>query len=426
MSALPRQCAILAGGLGTRLGAMTRDTPKPLLDVAGRPFLAWLMREAMRWGIEEFVLLTGHLSERVDAAVEALAASLPHAVTVRVSREDSPAGTGGALRQAAGLLDETFLLLNGDSILFGNLGPTLAAFARDDASACRMVLREVADGSRYGVATLEGDRLTAFGERGTSAPALINAGVYLMTRAVAERAAPICSLERDVLPPLVAQGLVRGTAVPGWFIDIGVPDDLARARADVRSHAIRPALMLDRDGVLNRDHHYVSTRERWEWMDGAIEAVSRATAAGNHVFVVTNQAGIARGFYSEAQMHALHRWMADTIRANGGTIDDLRYCPHHPDGNVETYRRVSNWRKPAPGMILDLLRTWELDPSRCVLIGDKATDMAAAKAAGIEGRLFEGGNLAGFVSNGTPGLHGSYGARAGAAPLGFGGRRDGP
>jgi D-glycero-D-manno-heptose 1,7-bisphosphate phosphatase len=106
---------------------------------------------------------------------------------------------------------------------------------------------------------------------------------------------------------------------------------------------------------------------------------------------------VARGHYDEAAVTALHGWMIDEVRCAGGTIDDIRYCPFHPDAVVPAYRRVSDWRKPAPGMLLDLMRVWELDPARCVLIGDQETDMAAAAAAGISGRRFEGGNLANFV-----------------------------
>ena len=113
--------------------------------------------------------------------------------------------------------------------------------------------------------------------------------------------------------------------------------------------------------MVNIDHGYVGSRDRFEWMPGACEAMRAATDAGWHVFVVTNQSGVARGHYDEAAVTGLHEWMIDEVRRAGGTIDDIRYCPFHPDAVVPAYRRVSDWRKPAPGMLLDLMRAWELD-----------------------------------------------------------------
>lgn len=398
-SATLRQAAILVGGLGTRLGAITQATPKPLMPVGDRPFLGWILRELCRFGVEEVVLLTGHLSARVHDAIAGLVAALPRPLRVVVSDEPIRAGTGGALHFARHLLAPRFLLCNGDSWFDGALAATLADAARDGAEVVgRMVVRRVADASRYGVVALDGERVTSFAERGGPAGGVINTGIYLLDRRVLDHVQPECSLERDVLPRIAAAGALRASVSPGYFIDIGIPEDLARAEQELPRVLHRPALFLDRDGTLNEDRGWVGSRDRFSWITGAQSAVAAATTAGYHVFVVTNQAGVARGLYDETAVATLHGWMADELRRAGGTVDDIRHCPWHPQIGPVAPPGREDWRKPGPGMIRDLLACWQVDAVASLMVGDRASDLAAAAAAGIAGHLFPGGDLHRFVA----------------------------
>lgn len=154
----------------------------------------------------------------------------------------------------------------------------------------------------------------------------------------------------------------------------------------------RAALFLDRDGVINVDHGYVCRQESFDFIEGIFELVAAAHQQGYLVVVVTNQAGIGRGYYSEADFHALTDWMRGRFAEHDGYIDAVYFCPFHPEHGVGEYRRESNCRKPAPGMLLQAGRELGIDFGRSILVGDKPSDMAAGRAAGVGTLLHFGGD----------------------------------
>src|SRR4051794_27136996 len=159
----------------------------------------------------------------------------------------------------------------------------------------------------------------------------------------------------------------------------------------------KPAAFLDRDGVLNHDDDYIGTHERIRWMPNVAKAIRRLNVSGYHVFVFTNQSGVARGLFTEDDVNALHDWVRPELDAQGALIDDIRHFTYLTPRTVEAYLRTHPWRKPAPGMILVLMAHSPVSREGSFVIGDRPFDIEAAKAAGLPGFLFKGGDLDGFV-----------------------------
>ncbi len=221
-----RQAALLVGGRGTRLGALTDTMPKPMAPVAGRPFLDWQIEDVARQGVERIVLLAGYKAEQIVARYDGRSV-LGASVTVLV--EPAPLGTAGAIRLFADRLDPAFFLMNGDTLFDVDLRdlPTHAA----DAVAT-LALRRTAPGGRYGTVDLAPDgRVTGFLPRSPDRDGPINGGIYALDRRIVDwiAAGPV-SMEADVFPRLADAGLLRGALYDGAFIDIGVPEDLERAQ----------------------------------------------------------------------------------------------------------------------------------------------------------------------------------------------------
>lgn len=149
----------------------------------------------------------------------------------------------------------------------------------------------------------------------------------------------------------------------------------------------RKAAFIDRDGVLNEERAFVHRIEEFAFVPGAIEALRRLEAAGYLLVVVTNQSGIARGLYSEADYLALTEHIQQRLRAEGISLDAVEYCPHLPDAPVARYRLECDCRKPKPGMLMRAIRALDIEPGASFLVGDRLSDLEAGRAAGI-GRCF--------------------------------------
>ena len=230
MSEAAPRAAVLAGGLGTRIRSVGGMTPKVLLPVAGRPFLAHLLDYLARQGVTEAVLCLGHAADAVAAAAREYR---PDGLDLVESRETAAMGTGGAIRDALDRLGGTFYIVNGDTYLDAPL-PRLLDFHRSTGAALTLSLVRSPQAAEKGtVRVAPGGRVLEFAEKTPEGSGLINAGAYVAEAGLFEAAPPVgaCSLERDIIPEALRRGMtVMGHVVEAPFVDIGLPEDYLRVR----------------------------------------------------------------------------------------------------------------------------------------------------------------------------------------------------
>ncbi len=412
-----RQAVVLVGGKGTRLGALAKDSPKPLLPISGdKRFLDFLLENLARHGVREIILLAGHMGELVAQRYDG---ARVWDAQVSVIIEPSPAGTGGALRYALDRLDDTFFMSNGDSFLDMNYLALGQALKPSFEGA--LALRQVSDVRRYAHVTLADGVITGFREKDEAAQGsgLISGGVYALRRSVLDRIAQVpASIETEVFPGLAAQGKLAGLAVDGYFLDIGLPETLAQARAETADVLRRPIVFFDRDGTLTKDDGYTHRPEDLALLPGAAEAVRAVNDAGALAVVVTNQSGIARGLYTTAQMDGFHAALQAELAKTGAHIDAFYAAPFHEDGAVARYTHADHPdRKPNPGLLRRAALAFDAEHEGSGLVGDAAHDAAAAEALGLPGVVVAPSGLLGAVESLLAARRPAPGRLAGAVAL---------
>lgn len=225
-----KQAVVLAGGKGTRLGNLTSDTPKPLLKVGDRIFLEFVLLDLKAKGISEVVLLVGYLAEKFEAY---LGDGSAFGLSIKYAYEEEPLGTGGSIYSALDMLQNNFLVINGDTIFDVNIWRLYRQFQQGGSYGV-IALRNVKDVSRYASIRMQGSSISSYVEKGFSGSGLISGGVYILSkRLIVSLGLPRCSLESDVFPVAIQSDLLCGEIFDSFFIDIGIPCDFDRAQIDV-------------------------------------------------------------------------------------------------------------------------------------------------------------------------------------------------
>ncbi len=361
--------------------SVVKDVPKPMADISGKPFLSYLLTHLKKFGVTDVVLSVGYLQEKITQYFGDSFLGMK----ISYATEDKPLGTGGAIVNSLKFIDQSkpVIVINGDTFLQIDYQKLSAAHK----SKLTLVLRKMDDCSRYGNVLIdENSVIKNFEEKATEKKSgYINGGIYALDPKIFTEfsVAESFSFESDFLMKHLNELQPQGFTVDEYFIDIGIPEDYARAQKELPQLVKNKALFLDRDGIINIDHGYVFEIEKFHFVEGIFELCKRAQDLGYLLIVVTNQAGIAKGFYSEKQFLELTKWMENEFQKRGIKITKTFYCPHHVDAKIEKYRQDSFDRKPSPGMLLKAIAEFNIDPKKSVMLGDKEIDVQAADSAGI-------------------------------------------
>lgn len=403
----------MAGGKGTRLAALNAELPKPMFPVLGRPILEYQIESLAKSGVRDITLIVGHLKQ---AVIDHFGDGQRFGVRIDYIEETEPLGTAGALYYVKEEPDD-FALLFGDLILDVDFNRFMR-FHKAHGAGISLFCHPNSHPYDSDVVVTDGeDRVTEIlskrVERDFYYHNCVNAGVYCVNPgALAAMDAPRkTDLEKDLVTGLLRRGQVYAYRSTEYVKDMGTPDRLKAVSEDVKNGVVsakslkqrQKAIFLDRDGTINAYVGFLRRTEDFRLLDGVAEAIARINTSPYLAIVATNQPVIARGEVTFAQLDQIHSRMETELGRNGAYLDDVFFCPHHPDrgfaGEVVALKTECECRKPKIGMLRQAARKHNIDLSQSWYIGDTTVDVQTGLNAGMRTIL---------VRTGEAGADGKY------------------
>jgi histidinol-phosphate phosphatase family protein len=381
------QAVILCGGLGTRLGQLTKKTPKPLLRFLKRPFLNYILKNLSRYGIKEILLLCYYKKKQF---IKKYHNKKIYNLKIKCVIEKKPLGTFGSLKNSSKYLKQYFLLLNGDTFFDINLRDFIFRFDSNSFIGTLAVAKKKEN--RFSKVLIRKNYISKFNVK-KSFSSFINSGTYIFSKKICNiKSKKFSSLENDILPKLVEKKKIQALKYLepyNNFIDIGIPSDYKKVEKFLIRAFSKPAIFLDRDGVINEDLHYVHKVKDFIWKNNVKKAIKFLNDRNFYVFVVTNQSGVGRGYYKEKDVIKLHKWINQELRYQGSQIDDFFYATYHSESKFQFSNQEKKLRKPNIGMIKMARKKWLIINKKSLVIGDQIIDIKMAKKACLKSILIK-------------------------------------
>jgi len=395
------QAVIMAGGRGTRLAALTKDEiPKPMVPVAGKPLLLWQVERLKENGITDIIMVIGYLGDKIK---EYFGDGRAFGVNVRYFVEEEPLGTAGSFYYLKDMLqDDTFVMMSGD-LLFDIDFDRMVRFHREKKSVATLFVHPNGHPFDSDLLVLASDgRAVKFDSKHNVRDYwydnCVNAGIFVFDKRVCDFVPePVKrNLENDVIKGMIETGEpVYGYRSPEYVKDVGTVERVNQALSDIERGFIagkclknkQKCIFMDRDGTINQYRGLVYKEEDFELEPCAMEAIRKINGSERLGVVVTNQPVVARGLCEIEDVENIHKKLATVLGREGVYLDDILFCPHHPDkGYPEEnplYKIPCECRKPKTGMIDEAAKRYHIDLAESWMIGDTTMDIQTGINAGM-------------------------------------------
>jgi histidinol-phosphate phosphatase family protein len=394
---------ILAGGRGTRLGKLTLKTPKPLVALSGKPIIERQILFLKREGVRKIWILSGYLGNQIEDYV---GDGKRYGLKVKHIIENTPLGTAGALKSLDGLIKKDFLALSADVILDIDL-KSLISFHRKKVGLATIVAHP--SDHPYDSDLIEvtsNDKVISFILRKTKTQPkdlifrnLACASLFVFSTKIFGfiKKSEVCDIEKDIVPRIIKAGESIYTYKTSEYIkDVGTPERLKNIDGDILSGKVarlnkklkRPAIFMDRDGVINREVDELTNIKDLKLIPDSAHAIKKINETDFLAIVITNQASIAKGFMTDKYLGVIHNKLETLLGRHSAKLDAIYYCPHHPEkgfaGEIKNLKINCNCRKPKTGLIKKAVREFNVDLKKSYFIGDTTVDAQTARNAGIK------------------------------------------
>lgn len=369
---------ILAGGKGTRIAHIEKRNPKSIIKFNNIPLLSIILRQVSIFNFRKIYILAGYKASKI---INIYNKKIFNFIEVNVIKEKKNRGTWWALKTIKNRIKNNFYVLNGDTFYDKINFKLFQNFKLKKNKLIMMITNnhQYTENLKLNGIYVNKKRNIIYKKNN-----YINSGYYFFFKSVfCSVNKNACSIENEIIPFLIKKKRVSGIINNKRLIDIGTPKNLYNAKKELPKLLTRPAVFLDRDGVINKDKKYVYKFKDFKFRKGVIKALKYLTKKNYYIFIVTNQAGIAKKYFTEKDFITLHKKLKNFLLKKNIFIHDVKYCPYHPMALNKKYRKKTELRKPGNLMIKQLFREWLIKKNKSFMIGDKLSDKLTANKSKV-------------------------------------------